>query len=385
MRTALFISALFFLALFLGFASAQSAVIFENESCGHCGPYVEELKAFLSEKGFEITEKNFVNDIEARVEVVQLHQKYSVPVQLQGHMVTVLNGNFLLEGHVPFEMIEEVLGKYPLRNFPDLVIYQDSMSDVPEPYSLMLDGKIVQCTAGAKVSECALLPNSFVESSLPALVVFSGLTAGIHPCTIGVLLFFIAFLFTIHRSRLNAFKVGGAYVLGVFLAYFLIGLGLLQAMAFPEPHFAAKIAALLIIALGIFNLARFFFPKVKGFGLPGPSKGWISGMVQKASVPSALILGIFVGICSFGCTAGIYLSIIGFLITMPSAGFIYLLVYNIMFVIPLVAILFVATNRRVAERIERAEKTNIKYITLFAGIVMVVLGIALWFFVAGGH
>ena len=70
---------------------------------------------------------------------------------------------------------------------------------------------------------------------------------------------------------------------------------------------------------------------------------------------------------------------------MPSAGFIYLLVYNIMFVIPLVAILFVATNRRVAERIERAEKTNIKYITLFAGIVMVVLGIALWFFVAGGH
>ena len=384
MRTKFLLILLFLIAI-AAFAQAQTAMIYKNESCGHCGPYLEELRTFLKAKGFEITEKNFVNDFEARVEVVQLHQKNKVPVELQGHMVTVLNDNLLLEGHVPISMIEEVFKKYPLRNFPKMVIYQDSMSDSPEPYTLMVEGKIVNCSAGKAIAECASLPGSFVESSLPALVVFTGLTAGIHPCTIGVLLFFIAFLFTIHRSRLNAFKVGGAYILGVFLAYFLIGLGLLQAMAFPEPHFAAKIAAVLIIALGVFNIVRFFFPKIKGFGMPAQSKEWVSGMVQKASVPSALILGAFVGICSFGCTAGIYLSIIGFLITQPSTGFIYLLAYNIMFILPLILILLLATNKRVAERIEKAEKSNIRYITLAAGVIMVVLGIALWVFVAGGH
>lgn len=384
MKTRFFFIFLFFLLL-AGFSQAQTAVIYENESCGHCGPYVDRLNEFLKSKGFEITEKNFVNDFEARVEVVQVHQKNNVPIELQGHMVTVLNDSLILEGHVPIEKIDEVFTKYPLRNFPPMVIFQDSMSETPEPYTLMVDGKIIPCSSEKSVSECAQLPGSFSESSLAGLVVFSGLASGIHPCTIGVLLFFIAFLFTIHRSRLNTFKVGGSYILGVFLSYFLIGLGILQAMAFPEPHFAAKIAAVLVIALGVFNVVRFFFPQVKGFGFPSKSKEWISDMVQKASVPSALILGIFVGICSFGCTAGIYLSIIGFLITQPSAGLFYLFVYNIMFILPLVLILIFVTNKRVAGKIEKVEKSNIRYITLAAGIMMIILGIVLWFLVAGVH
>lgn len=377
-----FFAFLFFLLVITGFAQAQSAIIFKNESCGHCTPYLQELRQFLQEKGFQVSEKDFVNDFEARIEVVQLHQKNNVPVQLQGHMVTVINENLILEGHVPIDKIQEVFDKYPLQNFPKLLIYQDSMSNAPEPYAMMVDGKIVQCSAESKVSECSQLPGSFVESSLPALVVFSGLIAGVHPCTIGVLLFFIAFLFTIHRSRLNAFKVGGAYIFGVFLAYFLIGLGVLKAISFPEPHFAAKIAAVLIIALGVFNIVRFFFPKIKGFGIPSQSKEWIAGNVQKASMPAALIVGVFVGICSFGCTAGIYLSIIGFLLTQPGTGLFYLLVYNIMFILPLIIILLASANKRVVEIIEKIEKPTIKYIMIVAGIIMIAMGIALWFFVS---
>ena len=382
-----FLIVIFFALLFAGFAGAQgtnTAVIYKSESCGHCTPYIENLRPLLQSEGFSIVEKDFVNDMSARAEVVALHQKNNVPINMQGHMVTVINGSLILEGHVPMSLIQELTQKYPSKDFPKIVVYDDSMGagDAPEPFSIMIDGKVVQCSAGTKISDCAALPGNFVETSLPLLVLSSGLVAGIHPCTIGVLLFFIAFLFTINRTRLNALKVGAAYILGVFSAYFLIGLGVLKAISFPEPHFAAKIAAILIIALGVFNIIRFFVPKIRGFGIPGSSKEWISGRVQKASVVSALVLGIFVGICSFGCTAGIYLSIIGFLITMPSTGIFYLLVYNIMFVLPLIIILLLTSNKNVVERMEKVKAEKIRYVSLVAGIFMVVSGIVLWFLVS---
>src|SRR3989344_4922315 len=122
-----FFAVLVFLIAFSSLAFAQSAVIYKNESCGHCTPYLNSLRELLESNGFPIIEKDFVNDLDARVEVVQLHQKNNIPVELQGHMVTVLNGSLILEGHVPMQTIEEVLQKYPSKNFPKIVIYEDSM------------------------------------------------------------------------------------------------------------------------------------------------------------------------------------------------------------------------------------------------------------------
>jgi hypothetical protein len=84
------------------------------------------------------------------------------------------------------------------------------------------------------------------------LVITGGFIDGIHPCGFAVLLFFIAFLFTLKRTRRAIMGMGALYILGVFLAYFLIGLGILKAFAlFPEPHFMAKVGAVLVILLGL--------------------------------------------------------------------------------------------------------------------------------------
>ena len=123
-----------FLVLFFLLALAQAAfaqntaVVFKNEGCGHCNMYLEGLRAFLKENGFSVDEKNFINDASARQEWLLLHQEKNIPVELQGHLVTAINGNFILEGHVPLRIVKEVFEKYPARNFPDIVLYQDRMA-----------------------------------------------------------------------------------------------------------------------------------------------------------------------------------------------------------------------------------------------------------------
>ena len=72
------------------------------------------------------------------------------------------------------------------------------------------------------------------------------------------------------------------------------------------------------------------------------------------------------------------------LITEPTFGVLYLLLYNLMFILPLIAILLLATNDKVVEKISRFEVTKTRLITLIGGLLMVALGIIILVFIAGG-
>lgn len=343
--------------------------------------YLMNLKAFLQEKGFSATEKNFINDAQAREEWLGFNQKNKIPLELQGHIVTIINDRLVVEGHVPLKFVKEIFEKFPNLNFPLIVLYQDSMIDesLVETVKIMQDGKVSECDAKQNIDNCVELKQNDFENSALFLTIASGLVAGIHPCTIGVLLFFIALLFTLRRSRMNVFWIGLFFIIGVFIAYFFIGLGILKAFVVVDAHFAAKAAGVLVIILGVFNLIKFFFPRVKGFSIMGSAKGRIAEYAKIASVPAALLVGIIVGICSFGCTAGIYFSIIGFASTMPAIGISLLLLYNALFILPLILILIVSSNKKVVEKISSVEKKNINLISLIAGILMIITGIVLLF------
>ncbi|MFH1752235.1 MAG: hypothetical protein ABH821_04840 [archaeon] len=376
---------MFFLLVFSATAMAEenTAVIYKNSACGHCVMYLQELNEFLIGKGFTVTEKNFINDQVARQEWLNVHLQKNIPIELQGHMLVVLNDNLLLEGHVPLSVVSQVFNQYPSLEFPEIVVFQDSMEEESklENFKVMINGKTSVCGLEENFSECVGVNenNGSWQSFMPFIVLSSGLLAGIHPCTIGVLLFFLAFLFTIKRKRLETLKVGGVYIVGVFLAYFLIGLGLMQAITFGEPHFAAKLSGILLIGLGLFNLVRFLKPEVKGFGIPESQKGRIVGLVEKASLPTALVLGLIVGACSLGCTAGIYFSVLGLLLVNQVQGIFYLLLYNLMFVLPLIIILLLATNLKAVKKVEKLKIGKSKYLTLIAGLVMLFIGLMLLF------
>lgn len=100
-------------------------------------------------------------------------------------------------------------------------------------------------------------------------------------------------------------------------------------------------------------------------------------------MPASFVAGVIVGLCTFPCSGGIYVAVIGMLTVQSSfwQGLGYLIMYNIMFVVPLLTILFAIGNKKSATRVELWEKNNAGMFKLISGIVMLALGVIIlvWF------
>ena len=216
------------------------------------------------------------------------------------------------------------------------------------------------------------------------LVGVSAIIDSINPCAFSILLLTIAFLFSIGKLRNNILRIGSFYILGIFLVYFLIGLGIIHTLhIFNTPHFMAKIGAVLLIILGSINLINEFYPsfpiKLK---IPNAAHHKMAGLMEKASLPTAFALGGLVGICEFPCTGGPYLMILGLLhdkVTYLN-GVGYLMLYNLIFILQLVIILLIASNKGLLEKVKIWQQSERPHMRLGGGIAMVVLGILIFFF-----
>jgi len=211
----------------------------------------------------------------------------------------------------------------------------------------------------------------------------SALIDSVNPCAFSILLLTIAFLFSIGRLRAQILVIGGAYILGIFVVYLLIGLGILQTLhLFDTPHFMAKLGAFLMVALGGINIVNHFFPRFPiKLKIPHSAHHKMAVLMEKGSIPTAFLLGGLVGICEFPCTGGPYLMVLGLLHDSSTylSGLGYLLLYNLIFILPLVVILSIAGNSAVLEKVRSWQELEKGWMRLGAGIAMVALGIAVYF------
>lgn len=215
------------------------------------------------------------------------------------------------------------------------------------------------------------------------LVIIAALIDSINPCAFGTLLLTIGFLFSIEKTRPEIIKIGSIYILGLFTVYILIGLGVLQVLhLFNTPHFMAKVGAVILITLGGINLVNQFIPSfpVK-LRIPQAAHHKIAGLMNKASLPATFGLGLLVGLCEFPCTGGPYLMILGLLHDQGTylAGVGYLLLYNVIFVLPLVVILLIASDGTLLEKVKSWKRTETKNMKLWSGITMIALGLLIFF------
>lgn len=214
------------------------------------------------------------------------------------------------------------------------------------------------------------------------IVILSAAVDSINPCAFSILLLTIAFLFSLGKARSGVLKIGGLYILGIFVAYLAVGLGILQALQFLNiPHFVAKIGAVFLVLWGIIALLEIYFPnfpiKLK---IPDSTHGTMAKLIEKASVPTAFALGLLVGLFEFPCTGGPYIMILGLLHDYSTYlnGVGYLLIYNFIFVLPLILILVAASDHAVLEKVQEWRKNNIKKYHLWVGIIVILLGIIIF-------
>ncbi|MBI4085899.1 MAG: hypothetical protein HY433_01485 [Candidatus Liptonbacteria bacterium] len=243
--------------------------------------------------------------------------------------------------------------------------------------AVLLFGSVIFLKSG-NIGTTALWNLSAEGKWLLPLVGIAALIDSINPCAFGILLLTIAFLLSLQKTRAGILKIGGVYILGLFTVYLLIGLGILQALhIFNTPHFMAKAGAALLVALGGINIINEFFPSfpVK-LRIPQAAHNKMAALMNKASLPAVFLLGVLVGLCEFPCTGGPYLMVLGLLHDQGTylAGVGYLLLYNLIFILPLVVILLIASDNALLEKVKAWKKAETKHMRLWGGIAMIALG-----------
>jgi cytochrome c biogenesis protein CcdA/glutaredoxin len=222
-------------------------------------------------------------------------------------------------------------------------------------------------------------PSHPVGLTIPAILGAAAVDS-INPCAFAVLIFLLAYLTTLGERR-RILAVGVTYIATVFVVYFVAGLGLLTVVQQLElTGIVFTIAAVIAILAGLINIAEVLLKReIFTLAIPVSKKTAIDEYVKRASIPSAIMLGAFVSMVELPCTGGVYLAILGLLgdrMTLAE-GIPYLLLYNLIFVLPLILILMIVVWGGTPERMETFRTGSRRWVRLVMGIVMVALGAAM--------
>ncbi len=220
------------------------------------------------------------------------------------------------------------------------------------------------------------------EMFLPVIMVAAAIDS-LNPCAFSILFLTIAFLFSLGKDRKFVLIAGGTYIFGIALVYTLIGVGLLQALSiFNVPNVMAKLGAAILIAYSAIGIINELYPSFPiKLSMPKSGHATMARFIHKASVPASLFLGVIVGLFEFPCTGGPYLFVLSLIHDQATfwSGFGYLLVYNFIFVLPLIIILAISTNRIVLDRVEALRKVETKKYRILLMLTLALMGVLIFF------
>ncbi|MBI4338247.1 MAG: hypothetical protein HY683_10520 [Chloroflexi bacterium] len=232
-------------------------------------------------------------------------------------------------------------------------------------------------------------PLSSTSVALPT-VVTAGLLDGINPCAFTVLLLFAATLASMYRGvgeapigamRTRLLLFGGAFVLAIFATYLTLGTGLLRASTvLTQNHVGARLGALASVFLGLWMVKDSLLP---GWGPRLRAPSFVGNLLkewsQRATLTAMFGLGILVGLCTVPCSGAVYLAILSMLALQDNfvRSYLYLVLYNVMFIVPLVAILAAVSARPALNRLAHWNLHHREGVRLGLGTGVVVLGLAI--------
>lgn len=211
-------------------------------------------------------------------------------------------------------------------------------------------------SASAPAPPAPSIQNRF-EAFKPGAILLAGLIDGVNPCAFATLVFLVSLLGTLHKSRREILLVGCGFSFAVFATYLALGLGAFHAVkAFSVTTGISRAISLAIAAftlvLGLLSLRDAWAYSRTGTSdsislkLPAAirlrANRMISGGLRtRHLLLAALGLGAVVSLLESLCTGQVYLPAISLLVQdhgLASRAFLWLLLYNLMFILPLLLV-----------------------------------------------
>jgi cytochrome c biogenesis protein CcdA len=220
-----------------------------------------------------------------------------------------------------------------------------------------------------------------VDINLP-LIVGAALIDGINPCAFGVLIFLLAYLVKTTKNKTTMLVNGTIYIAAVFLTYLLAGLillGALRALGKASAIAYLVIAGIIILA-GLIEIKDFFwYGRWFSLSIMPSEAARIKRYAKHIGCAwyTAFFLGVFVALVELPCTGAVYLAV---LTLMTQAGvstqnLTFLIIYNIIFVLPLWLILWCVYKGIHWKHFEEFRDRHKGLMRLAAGLLLVGLGI----------
>ena len=184
----------------------------------------------------------------------------------------------------------------------------------------------------------------------------AGLLDGINPCAFATIVFFISYMNLVGRGRKEMLIAGGAFALAVFGTYLLLGLGMLSFMSYLNQYSGIAKCVYLLAATATFALAGLsLYDAVKAkqgktkdilLQLPRALKLRIHKVIREQTrtsgvIAGAMVIGFIISALELVCTGQVYLPTLTFVAGIDSMrvhAIAYLLLYNIMFIVPLIVV-----------------------------------------------
>ncbi len=216
------------------------------------------------------------------------------------------------------------------------------------------------------------------ETFTAGAIILAGLVDGINPCVFATLIFFISMLGVAKRKGQALFLAGAVYCTACFLAYLALGFGLFRFLRVLAGFHRVQngiewglIAVLLVFAFLSFRDAaryrRSGSPKDVTLQLPESIKRRIhrtmrNGLKYRYLLPGIFLVGILVTMLESVCSGQVYVPTLVLLSKEFGAGsrwFGFLLLYNFMFILPLLFIFLAAWHGATMPTLLNWSKANV--------------------------
>ena len=192
----------------------------------------------------------------------------------------------------------------------------------------------------------------------PVSVAAAGLLDGVNPCAFAVLVFFLSYLAFTGRERRKLIVIGIVFIAAIFITYLLLGFGIFKFLEILK-RFQIIIGIIYIVTAAVALVLAFFniTDSIKARGgdtrrlalqLSDRMKRLTHSIIRRHASSKYIVIvagltGFLISLFEFGCTGQIYLPTIVYIFDMPGFSYralMFLILYNTMFIIPLLIILF---------------------------------------------
>lgn len=366
-------------------------IYFSAKDCSKCRqiePFIEEIKKKYQDE-IDFLEHDVKEKEECRQLFYHFVSTYNVPAENAKTPIIFAGKKYLAGTEDIKNKLEEEIAK-SVKNKEDLLFdCHKFLEQWPNVDRIDFTGSLGgEDGCGIDTSNICSVENGNKSSknhkkiSL-ALVATTAIIDSVNPCAIAVLIFLLTILASMKASRKRIIKVGLVYIAAVFATYYLSGLGLLKIIT--QFNIAAQIgviAGLIVLLAGFLEIKEGLYPDGKQLlVIPQKTKPLLASFLKKGTIPSVFIAGILVSAFELPCTGQVYLAILSMFSKeeLAAQGYFYLLIYNLIFVLPLVIILIIAAWGFDLERMKHMQKKTKMIVKIMMGVIMVLLGIFLLF------